>query len=44
MIERVQVGFSRALGDRDNIRAIKASADFVATREKILGLIWGNAD
>jgi ABC-type taurine transport system ATPase subunit len=43
IIERLKVGFSRALGERDDIRAIKASPEFVATREQILELIWTNA-
>ena len=33
----------RASAERDDIRAIKASSDFVATREQILGLIWATA-
>jgi ABC-type taurine transport system ATPase subunit len=40
ILERVKVGFSRATGERDDIRRIKASPDFVAAREQILGLIW----
>ncbi len=43
IVERLKVGFSRATGARDSIRAIKASPEFVATREQILGLIWTNA-
>ncbi|HUN45441.1 MAG TPA: ABC transporter ATP-binding protein [Stellaceae bacterium] len=43
IVERVTVPFSRAAGDRD-IRAIKASPDFVATRERILGFIWTSAE
>jgi taurine transport system ATP-binding protein len=39
VIERLPVPFARQAGDRD-IRAIKSSAEFVATREKVLGLIW----
>jgi taurine transport system ATP-binding protein len=44
ILERLTVGFSRETADRDNIRAIKASPEFVATREQILGLIWSNAE
>ena len=40
ILKQVKVGYSRASGDRDSIRAIKASAEFVGTREQILGLIW----
>jgi ABC-type taurine transport system ATPase subunit len=40
IIERHEVGFSRASGDRDNIRSIKASPEFVGVREHVLGLIW----
>ena len=43
IVERLKVGFSRASGERDSIRAIKASPEFVATREQILELIWTNA-
>jgi ABC-type taurine transport system ATPase subunit len=43
IIERLPVPFARQAGDRD-IRAIKSSADFVATREKVLGLIWRMAE
>ena len=43
IVERLAVPVSRAGGDRDNIRAIKASPDFIAVRERILGLIWSNA-
>jgi NitT/TauT family transport system ATP-binding protein/taurine transport system ATP-binding protein len=43
IVERLKVGFSRTSGDRDSIRAIKASAEFIATREQVLGLIWANA-
>jgi taurine transport system ATP-binding protein len=42
IIERHEVGFSRASGDRDNIRSIKASPEFVGVREHVLGLIWAN--
>jgi ABC-type taurine transport system ATPase subunit len=44
IVERLTVGFSREAAERDNIRAIKASPEFVATREQILGLIWSNAE
>jgi len=40
ILKQIKVGFSRVSGERDSIRAIKASAEFVATREQILGLIW----
>jgi ABC-type taurine transport system ATPase subunit len=40
ILERLSLGYSRASAERDDIRAIKASPDFVATRERILGLIW----
>jgi hypothetical protein len=32
-----------APGNTEDIRSIKASPDFVATRERILGLIWATA-
>ncbi|HTZ78053.1 MAG TPA: ABC transporter ATP-binding protein [Stellaceae bacterium] len=44
IVERLAVPFSRAGNSRDDIRAIKASPDFVATRERILGLIWSSAE
>jgi ABC-type taurine transport system ATPase subunit len=40
VLERLQLPFARRAGDRD-IRAIKSSPDFVAVRERVLGLIWG---
>jgi taurine transport system ATP-binding protein len=43
ILERFSLGYSRASAERDDIRAIKASPDFVATRERILGLIWATA-
>ena len=43
IVERLKVGFSRASGERDSMRAIKASPEFVATREQVLGLIWTSA-
>ncbi len=43
IIERLAVGFSRATAGGDDIRAIKGSPEFVATRERILGLIWSMA-
>jgi len=43
IVERLKVGFSRASGERDDIRAIKASPEFIATRERVLGLIWTHA-
>jgi ABC-type taurine transport system ATPase subunit len=42
ILERLPLPFARKAGDRD-IRAIKSSPDFVALREKVLGLIWGMA-
>jgi taurine transport system ATP-binding protein len=42
ILERLPVPFARQAGDRD-IRAIKANPDFVATRERVLGLIWSMA-
>ncbi|MBV9751603.1 MAG: ABC transporter ATP-binding protein [Hyphomicrobiales bacterium] len=44
ILERLCVDFSRRTGERDNIRSIKASPEFVATREHVLGLIWASAD
>ena len=44
IVERLKVGFSRATAERDDIRAIKASPEFIAVRELILGLIWTNAE
>jgi taurine transport system ATP-binding protein len=41
IVERLKLDFARASGQRDSIRAIKSSPEFVATREQILGLIWG---
>ena len=43
ILERLSLDYSRASADRDDIRTIKASPDFVATRERILGLIWATA-
>jgi ABC-type taurine transport system ATPase subunit len=43
IVERLQVGFSRITAERDNIRTIKASPDFIAMRERILGHIWQSA-
>lgn len=43
IVERLKVGFSRASDERSSMRAIKASPEFVATRERILGSIWTNA-
>jgi len=40
IIERFACPFARQQGDRD-IRAIKSSPQFVATREQVLSLIWG---
>jgi taurine transport system ATP-binding protein len=40
IVEHVKVGFSRTPRERDDIRTIKASPDFVAVRERILRLIW----
>ena len=43
IIERVAAPFARMAGERD-IRAIKSSPEFVAMRERILGLIWSMAE
>jgi ABC-type taurine transport system ATPase subunit len=43
ILERFEVGFSRAVAERDDIRTIKASPEFIAMREQILGLIWSSA-
>jgi ABC-type taurine transport system ATPase subunit len=43
ILERLPAPFARQEGDRD-IRAIKSSPDFVALREKVLGLIWGMSE
>ena len=40
---RLAVGFSRRSAEGDTIRSIKASPDFIATREHVLGLIWASA-
>jgi ABC-type taurine transport system ATPase subunit len=40
IVDRLEVNFSRAPGERDDMRAIKASLEFIAVREQILGLIW----
>lgn len=40
VLARIPAPFARAAGERD-IRRIKAGADFVALRERVLGLIWG---
>jgi ABC-type taurine transport system ATPase subunit len=40
VLERIPAPFARVAGERD-IRRIKAGADFVALRERVLGLIWG---
>ncbi len=42
IVERVAAPFARQAGERD-IRAIKSGTDFVAMRERVLGLIWGMA-
>jgi ABC-type taurine transport system ATPase subunit len=39
IVERLQVGYSRQPEGGD-IRAVKASPDFVSTREHVLSLIW----
>jgi ABC-type taurine transport system ATPase subunit len=44
IVRRLEMGFSRRTEDRDTIRSIKASPEFVETREQILGLIWSNAE
>jgi len=40
IVERLEANFSRAPRERDKMRAIKASPEFIAVREQILGLIW----
>jgi NitT/TauT family transport system ATP-binding protein/taurine transport system ATP-binding protein len=40
VLARIPSPFARRAGERD-IRRIKAGADFVALREQVLGLIWG---
>lgn len=40
ILQRIPAPFARQSGERD-IRRIKAGADFVALREKVLSLIWG---
>jgi taurine transport system ATP-binding protein len=40
ILARIPAPFARLAGERD-IRRIKAGADFVALREQVLGLIWG---
>ncbi|MBW4023372.1 MAG: ABC transporter ATP-binding protein [Proteobacteria bacterium] len=40
ILERIPAPFARIAGERD-IRRIKAGADFVALREQVLELIWG---
>ncbi|WP_459676861.1 ABC transporter ATP-binding protein [Acidisoma sp. 7E03] len=42
VLERIPAPFARLAGERD-IRRIKAGADFVALREHVLSLIWGDA-
>ncbi|MGH7068515.1 MAG: taurine ABC transporter ATP-binding subunit, partial [Acetobacteraceae bacterium] len=42
VLERLAAPFACEAGER-NSRAIKSSADFVATRERVLALIWGMA-
>jgi ABC-type taurine transport system ATPase subunit len=42
ILERLEVPFSRQADGRD-IRSIKASLEFVRTREHVLGLIWATA-
>ena len=44
IVEHLHVDFSRRSGERDNIRSIKASPEFVSMREHVLGLIWASAD
>ena len=44
IVERLSVDFSRRSGERDDIRSIKASPEFVSTREHVLGLIWASGD
>jgi taurine transport system ATP-binding protein len=40
VLARIPAPFARTSGDHA-IRAVKASAAFVALREQVLGLIWG---
>ena len=44
ILERMKVDFSRRAKGNDNIRAIKASPEFVAMRERVLALIWASAE
>jgi ABC-type taurine transport system ATPase subunit len=44
IVRRLKLGFSSRTEDRDTIRSIKASPDFVEIREQILGLIWSHAE
>ena len=41
ILQRIPSPFARLAGERD-IRRIKAGADFVALREQVLSLIWGD--
>ncbi len=40
IVERIPVPFARDMADA-GIRAVKSNLDFVATRERVLSLIWG---
>ncbi len=40
IVERIPVPFARDMADA-GIRAVKSDPDFVATRERVLSLIWG---
>ena len=43
IVERIPMPFARARADA-SIRAVKASPDFVAMRERVLSLIWSMAE
>lgn len=43
IVERVPVRFARERADA-SIREVKASPDFIATRERVLSMIWGMAE
>jgi ABC-type taurine transport system ATPase subunit len=43
IVEHLHMPFARQAGARDS-RAIKSSPDFVAMRERLLGLIWQSAE
>ncbi len=43
IVEHLHLPFARQAGERDS-RRIKSSAEFVAMRERLLGLIWQSAE